>query len=116
MENDDEQDRILDALDHVKSLVQDDQEEGARLSSIDYQKLSIVIAYASNASNYRDQRNQAHAEKNELETNLGEAQATIDDLKTEIKNYRVREATHAGMCAAFEKALIATAQGFATGK
>ena len=93
----------------------------------DLAALDLVMTYAQNAIGFREQTSQARdrerdvqfeldAVKEELEEEKSRSAHEISKLEETIKDYRTREASHAGMCAAYEKAMIAVAQGFATGR
>ena len=104
------EDVLNDAITYAKDL-----SKGQATGRLDEGKLNLVIAEASLSRTYR---NNLEVTQERLEGSEGLAKELLDQIKAledKLKDFRTREATHAGMCSAFQTALFTVAQGHASG-
>lgn len=85
------------------------------VAGLDMEKFGLLRTFAMNSFNYLDQMRRTRVEKTEIESDLIKAEDKIKSLEAQIEEYRSKESMHAGMCSAFQTAIHAMSQGYATG-
>lgn len=84
--------------------------------ALDRDKIDLVLAEAGKAQILDDELRMIRVAFKDSEQARRDAETRIKLLEDRITEQKVREATHAGMCSAFQTALIAVGQGFSSGK
>lgn len=69
-----------------------------------------------NGANYLDAMKQAHEKLHAAENQIKNLEMDKDKLQEKLENFKTREATHSGMCSAYQTAIYQLAIGLGSAK